>query len=92
VMLAGGTSYRISYEVSASGGGSRMMRVKVGLSVDPFTSDYEVTETLTTQSQPFTHTFTPMNGTDPNMGLAFMMFSGTNNSTVCFDNVTLTAN
>jgi hypothetical protein len=92
VMLAGGTSYRISYEVSASGQGSKMMRVKVGLSVDPFTSDYEVTETLTTQSQPFTHTFTPMNGTDPNMGLAFMQFSGTNNSTVCFDNVTLTAN
>jgi hypothetical protein len=92
VMLSGGTSYRLSYEVSASGGGSRMMRVKVGLSVDPFTSDYEVTESLTTQSQPFTHTFTPMNGTDPNMGLAFMQFSGTNNSTVCFDNVTLTAN
>jgi hypothetical protein len=92
VTLAGGTSYRISYDVSASGGGSRMMRVKVGLSVDPFTSDYEVAESLTTQSQTLTHTFTPMNGADPNMGLAFMQFSGTNNSTVCFDNVTLTAN
>ena len=40
----------------------------------------------------YTHTFTPMNGADPNVGLAFMQFSGTNNSTVCFDNVTLTAN
>jgi hypothetical protein len=32
-----------------------------------------------------------MNGTDRNMGLAFMSFSGTNNATVCFDNVSLTA-
>ena len=91
-MLAAGTTYRLSYDASASGGGSRMVHVKVGLSVDPFTSDYEVGESLTTQSQTLTHTFTPMNGTDPNMGLAFMQFSGTNNSTVCFDNVTLTAN
>jgi hypothetical protein len=69
-----------------------MVHVKVGLSVDPFTTDYEVTETLNAQMQPFTHTFTPMNGADPNVGLAFMQFSGTANSTVCFDNVTLTAN
>jgi len=93
-MLAAGTSYRLSYEVSASGGGggTRTVHVKVGLSVDPYTSDYETTETLTTQAQTYTHTFTPMNGADPNVGLAFMQFSGTNNSTVCFDNVTLTAN
>jgi Carbohydrate binding domain len=92
VMLAAGTSYRLSYDVSATGSGSRMVHVKVGLSVDPYTTDYETTESLTTQSQTYTHTFTPMNGADPNVGLAFMQFSGTNNSTVCFDNVTLTAN
>jgi hypothetical protein len=92
VMLAAGTTYRISYDASASGAGSKMVHLKVGLSVSPFTPDYEVTESLNNQAQPFTHTFTPMNGADPNMGLAFMSFSGTNNSTVCFDNVTLTPN
>jgi len=91
VMLAGGTTYRISYEASSSRG-SGTMHLKVGLSVDPYTSDYEVTESLNAQSQTFTHTFTPMNGTDPNVGLAFMSFSGTNNTTVCIDNVTLTTN
>jgi len=92
VMLAAGTSYRLSYDVSATGSGTRMVHVKVGLSVDPYTTDYETTQSLTTQSQTFTHTFTPMNGADPNAGLAFNQFSGTGNSTVCFDNVTLTAN
>jgi hypothetical protein len=69
-----------------------MVHLKIGLSVNPYTTDYEVTESLTAQVQTFTRTFTPMNGADPNAGLAFMSFSGTNNSTVCFDNVTLTAN
>ena len=90
VMLNGGTSYRISYQASASSG-NVTMHVKVGLAVQPYTSDYETNETLNSGLQTFNHMFTPSNGTDQNMGIAFT-FMGASNSTVCLDNVSIAPN
>ena len=90
VMLTANTSYRISYQASASSG-NVTMHVKVGLAVQPYTSDYETNETLNSGLQTFNHTFTPSNGTDQNMGIAFT-FTGAGNSTVCLDNVSIVQN
>ena len=87
VTLDGASMYRISYAASATSGSPRM-HVKVAHSVDPFTSDYEVDETLTNNLQTFTHTFKPMNGTDNNMGIAITVPAGTN-ATVCIDDVSI---
>ena len=62
VMLNANTQYRISYQASASSG-NVTMHVKVGLAVQPYTSDYETNETLNNGLQTFNHMFTPMNGT-----------------------------
>ena len=64
------------------------MHVKVAHSVDPFTSAYEVDDTLTNNMRTITHTFKPMNGTDNNMGIAITVPSGTS-ATVCIDDVSL---
>ncbi len=90
VMLNGGTSYRISYQASASSG-NVTMHVKVGLAVQPYTSDYETNETLNSGLQTFNHMFTPSNGTDQNMGIAFT-FNGAGNATVCLDDVSIVPN
>jgi hypothetical protein len=90
VMLNGGTQYRMSYQASASSG-NVTMHVKVGLAVQPYTSDYETNETLNNSLQTFNHMFMPMNGTDQNMGIAFT-FTGASNSTVCLDNVSIVPN
>jgi hypothetical protein len=87
VMLDGATMYRISYSASATSGNARM-HVKVALSVQPYTSDYEVDETLNNTMRTFMHTFMPMNGTDDNMGIAITTPNGTN-GTVCIDDVSI---
>ena len=87
VMLDGARMYRISYAASATSANPRM-HVKVALSVQPFTSDYEVDETLNNNLRTFTHTFMPMNGTDNDMGIAITVPSGTN-ATVCIDDVSI---
>ena len=87
VMLDGARMYRISYSASATSGNPRM-HVKVALSVSPYTSDYEVDETLNNTLRPFMHTFTPMNGTDANMGIAITVPAGSN-GTVCIDDVSI---
>jgi hypothetical protein len=87
VMLDGATMYRMSYSASATSGSVRM-HVKVALSVSPYTSDYEVDETLNNNMRMFTHTFMPMNGTDNNMGVAITVPNGTT-ATVCIDDVSI---
>ncbi len=87
VMLDGAKMYRISYSASATSGSVRM-HVKVALSVQPYTSDYEVDDMLNSTMRTFTHTFMPMNGSDDNMGVAITVPSGTN-ATVCIDDVSI---
>ena len=79
--------YRISYAASATSGSPRM-HVKVALSVEPYTSDYEVDDTLNNNMRTFTHTFKPTNGTDNNMGIAITVPNGTS-ATVCIDDVSI---
>jgi hypothetical protein len=62
--------------------------VKIALSVQPYTSDYEVDDTLSATVRTFTHTFMPMNGTDMNMGIAMTVPNGSN-GTVCIDDVSI---
>jgi len=87
VVLDGAKMYRLSYSASATSGNVRM-HVKVALSVQPYTSDYEVDDTLNNTVKTFTHTFTPMNGTDNNMGIAITVPNGTN-ATVCIDDISI---
>jgi hypothetical protein len=87
VTLEGGKMYRLSYAASATSGNVKM-HVKVALSVQPFTSDFEVDDTLNNNLRTFTHTFTPANGTDSNMGIAITVPSGTS-ATVCVDDVSI---
>jgi hypothetical protein len=87
VTLDGAKMYRISYAASSTSGNVRM-HVKVALSVQPYTSDYEVDETLNNNVKTFTHMFMPMNGTDNNMGIAITVPNGTN-GTVCIDDVSM---
>jgi hypothetical protein len=87
VMLDGTKMYRLSYAASATSANVRM-HVKIALSVQPYTSDYEVDDTLNNTMRTFTHTFMPMNGTDANMGIAITVPNGTN-GTVCVDDVSI---
>jgi len=87
VTLDGAKMYRISYSASATMGNVRM-HVKVALSVQPYTSDYEVDDMLNNNMRTFTHPFMPMNGTDPNMGIALTVPNGAT-GTVCVDDVTM---
>jgi hypothetical protein len=85
-MLRMGTSYRLSYQASGSG----TVNVKIGLAVQPYTSDFEGSNSLNSSLQTFTHTFTCPNN-DANTGMAFT-FSNAGSGTVCVDNVSLVAN
>jgi hypothetical protein len=87
VTLDGSKMYRLSYSASATSSNVRL-HVKVALSVQPYTSDYEVDDTLNNNAKTFMHTFMPMNGTDTNMGIAITVPNGTN-GTVCIDDVSL---
>jgi hypothetical protein len=87
VTLEGNKMYRISYAASASSG-SPKLHVKVALSVSPFTSDYEVEDTLNNNLRTFMHVFMPMNGTDNNMGIAITVPGGST-ATVCVDDVSI---
>jgi hypothetical protein len=87
VMLDGSKMYRLSYSASATSSNVRM-HVKVALSVQPYTSDYEVDDTLNNNPKTFMHTFMPMNGNDANMGIAITVPNGTN-GTVCIDDFSI---
>jgi hypothetical protein len=87
VMLEAGKTYRLSYTASATSNNVRI-HVKVALSVDPFTPDYEVDDMLNNNTKMLTHTFMPMNGNDNNMGIAITVPNGTN-GTVCIDDVAI---
>jgi uncharacterized membrane protein YgcG len=87
VTLEGSRMYRISYTASVTSGNAKM-HVKVALSVQPYTSDYEVDETLNNNARTFMHMFMPANGTDANMGIAITVPNGANGD-VCIDDVSL---
>jgi hypothetical protein len=87
VTLEGTKMYRVSYAASATSGNVRM-HLKVAHSVQPYTSAYEVDDMLNNNLRTLTHTFTPMNGTDDNMGIALTVPNGTS-ATVCIDDVSM---
>jgi hypothetical protein len=88
-MFSAGTSYRMSYQVTPSNGGVTM-HVKVGLSVPPYTADFEADQALGSGQQPYMHTFMPTVN-DANAGIAFT-FPTSAPSMVCFDNVSIVRN
>jgi hypothetical protein len=87
VVLDGATMYRLSYSASSTSANVRL-HFKIALSVQPYTPDYEVDDTLNNMMRTFTHTFMPMNGTDDNTGIAITVPNGTN-GTVCVDDVSI---
>ena len=88
VMLDGAKMYRLSYAASATSGNTVRLHFKIALSVQPYTSDYEVDDMVNNMTKTFTHTFMPMNGSDANMGIAITVPNGTN-GTVCVDDVSI---
>jgi hypothetical protein len=91
--LVQGQSYTFGYTAQVTGGGALTVNAQVGLDVTPYTLDYNSPDavpsmTPTTFSHPFTVTTA---GGDSAAGIAFNI-SATANVTVCFSNVTLTAN
>jgi hypothetical protein len=88
--INGGTAYRFSYQASVSASNTTF-EAKVGQTNMPYDatgSDWPG-ESVGTSLQTFTHTFT-RGSTDSSMGVAFNLMGGP--STVCIDNVSLTAN
>ena len=87
VTLDGAKMYRFSYAASATSGNVKM-HVKIAHSVQPYTSAFEVDDTLNNNMRTIPHTFKPMNGTDDNMGIALTVPNGTT-ATVCIDDVSM---
>jgi len=90
--LMSGASYRLSYQVSSSNGGSTSLEIHIGQAVSPYNADTGPITGCSLQSSPTTYTqvFTSM-ATDSTAGIAFL-FTTNSNTTVCVDNVTLTQN
>jgi hypothetical protein len=71
--------------------GTTTMHLKVGLADQPYTADYEVDETVTTDMKTFTHDFTPAQN-DARVGIAFDKFMGGSGNRINFDNVWINKN
>lgn len=91
--LMSGASYKLSYQVSSSNGGGTTLEIHVGQAVSPYNSDLSnpiTGDNLQNSLQTYTHTFSST-ATDSTAGIAFL-FTTSSNTTVCVDNLTLTAN
>lgn len=92
--LATGSSYLISYQASSSGPLSVTVSGKVGLSVSPYTADFQgASNTPGSSFQTYTATFS-VGSADTMAGLALTVTASVSNgqtSNVCFDNVSLVA-
>ena len=90
--LPAGSGYTLSYQASSSGPLSITVSAKVGLSVSPYTADFQgATNTPGTSLQTYTESFSIANA-DTMAGLALIVtpaVSAGKTSNVCFDNVFL---
>jgi hypothetical protein len=89
--LVQGQKYTFSYNARTLGAYTISLQAKVGQSMSPYNPDYQIYDsvgmTLTGYSHPFTETVV---GGDPSAGISFY-FTGLENETVCFSNVSLVA-
>jgi hypothetical protein len=89
-MLAAGASYTFTYKARATP--PLMVDAKVGLSMMPYTADFDAKmEAVTTPLQTFTHPFTAPQA-DTSAGIAFTFAAGGAGNQVCFQSVGLFAN
>jgi endoglucanase len=91
-MLTASQTYTFDYQASATMPGT--VEAKVAHSSDPFTPDLDATNDMVMSSlTSISHSkFTPMNGADSSVGLSFAFGGqGQAQGTVCFKNVSLTA-
>jgi hypothetical protein len=85
VTLSIGTTYRFSYQAAGSG----TVNIKVGMATAPYDTIFTGMNAVSSSPQTFTHRFTA--NSSPAIGLAFT-FTNAGSSTVCVDDVMLTAN
>ena len=91
--LMSGASYKLSYQASSSNGSGTTVEVHIGQAVSPYNSDISnaiTGDSLQSSLMTFSHTFTST-ATDSTAGIAFL-FMANGNTTVCVDNLTVTAN
>ena len=85
LMLAGGTTYRISFQASGAG----TVHLKVGMASSPYGDIYTSDDGINSNAQTYAHTFMPTSSNSA--GLAFT-FVNAGNTMVCLDDVTLVQN
>jgi hypothetical protein len=89
--LSAGVNYTLSYQASASAGLSEF-DVHIGQAVGSFTLDKDLgNDNVGTSLGTITHMFS-LSSADPQAGVAFLIKASGGSSTVCIDNVILTAN
>ena len=90
--LSAGVNYTLSYQVSASAGLSEF-DAHIGQAVGSFTLDKDLGNdtTIGTSLGTITHMFS-LTSADSQAGVAFLIKASGGSSTVCIDNVSLTAN
>ena len=85
LMLAGGTTYRISFQASGAG----TVHLKVGMASSPYGDIFTSDDGINSNAQTYSHTFMPASSNSA--GLAFT-FVNAGTTMVCLDNVTLVQN
>lgn len=92
--LMSGKSYKLSYQASSSNGSGTSLEIHIGQAVAPYNSDISnpiTGDSLQSSPMTFTHTFMST-ATDSTAGIAFLFTANGGNTTVCVDNLTVTAN
>lgn len=92
--LMSGASYKVSYQASSSNGSGTSLEIHIGQAVSPYNSDISspiAGDSLQSSAMTFSHTFTST-ATDSTAGIAFLFTANGGNTTVCVDNLTVTAN
>ena len=92
--LMSGASYKVSYQASSSNGSGTSLEIHIGQAVSPYNSDISspiTGDSLQSSPMTFSHTFMST-ATDSTAGIAFLFTANGGNTTVCVDNLTVTAN
>jgi hypothetical protein len=90
--LVAGSTYTLAYTARVMGAQTTVsIDAKVGLSMSPYTPDFESSDMVGPTATSFSHLFIEMTPGDTSAGISFN-FAGTTGTVVCFSNVTLTPN
>jgi hypothetical protein len=91
--LAAGSTYTLAYTARVLTPAQTTVSIdaKVGLSMSPYTPDFESSDMVGPTATSFSHPFAEMTPGDTSAGIS-LNFAGATGTVVCFSNVTLTPN